>query len=64
MRSVSEYMQGALEFEELAAKATDPELRRKYTELATSYWQLAADRERLIQEGVIASDESSNRNPK
>jgi hypothetical protein len=46
----------ALEFEGLAANATEAALNKRYADLAECYRLLAAERERLIKEGAIPSE--------
>lgn len=56
MRSVAEYINKAAEFDGLAARTIEAGLKRRYADLAACYRLLAAERERLITEGVIPSD--------
>jgi hypothetical protein len=56
MRSVAEYMNKAAEFDGLAARAVEPSLKIRYTDMAQCYRLLAEERKRLIDEGVILSD--------
>ena len=57
MRSVTEYIAKADEFDELAKNAPDSTLRRRYADVAECYRLLAAERQRLIAEGTISSDQ-------
>ena len=56
MRSVSEYLQKAAEFDRLAAEATQASLRKRYADLAECYRLLASERQRLIEEGTLELD--------
>ena len=56
MRSVAEYVNKAAEFDALAARAIESAIKRRYADLAECYRLLAAERKRLIAEGVIPSD--------
>lgn len=57
MRSVSEYLTKAREFESLAEQAADDALKLRYIDVARCYLLLAQDRVRLIQEGAIISNQ-------
>ena len=41
----------------LAALTSEPSLKPRYADLAESYKRLAAERERLINQGIIPADE-------
>ena len=56
MRSVAEYMGKAAEFDELAARAFEPSLKRRYADLAQCFRLLADERKRLVDEGIILTD--------
>lgn len=56
MRSVAEYLKNAENFEKQAAEATEPSLKKRYTDLAACYRLLAEERKRLIDAGVIAPE--------
>jgi hypothetical protein len=49
-------MNKAAEFDGLAARAVEPSLKIRYTDMAQCYRVLAEERKRLIDEGVILSD--------
>jgi hypothetical protein len=53
MRSAREYYERAIEFEELAKRADNPDLKKRYGDVADCYRLLAKERQRLIAEGVI-----------
>jgi hypothetical protein len=57
MRSVSDYLDRANEFDRLTEQATNDTLKRRYTDIAECYRLLAQDRVRLIMEGAIISNE-------
>ena len=57
MRSVIEYETKAGEFDALADRATDPVLRRRYTDLAAGYRLLAANRHDRIPASQPAEQE-------
>jgi hypothetical protein len=57
MRSVAEYLTQAADFDRLAAGSAQPELKKKFADLANCYRILAEERRRLIMEGVIKSDD-------
>jgi hypothetical protein len=57
MRSVAEYLDRAAEFEALAASASEATLTKRYADIAECYRLLARERERLITEGKIASEQ-------
>jgi hypothetical protein len=57
MMSVKEYLAKAAEFEALASGSDDPPMiKKRLADLADAYRHLAKERQRLIEEGVIASD--------
>jgi hypothetical protein len=60
MRSVTEYIDKAVEFSQLAADTTDLTLKKRYADLAACYRLLAQDRERLIAEGSLAGDQAAD----
>ena len=56
MRTVTEYLEKAVEFEALARRVDVPvSLKNRYSDLAECYRLLAKERERLVTEGVIPS---------
>jgi hypothetical protein len=55
MRDVAEYQANAVEFDPLAASATDEALKKRYADLAECYRLLASERQRLINEGALPS---------
>jgi hypothetical protein len=56
MRTVTEYVARAAEFDDLARTAKQPGLKKRYTDLAECYRLLAKERERLVAEGAIPSE--------
>jgi hypothetical protein len=56
VRSVSEYLERAAEFEALAASATVDVLRKRYSDIAACYRLLAKEREWLIGTGAIEGE--------
>ena len=62
MRSVTEYIDKAVEFSRLAADTPDQTLKKRYADLAACYRLLAQDRERLIAEGSVADDPAADSN--
>ena len=57
MMSVKKFLAKAAEFEALAiAGGGAPTLQKRYMDLALSYRLMAEERERLIANGIIASD--------
>jgi hypothetical protein len=56
MRSVSEYLDKAAEFDRLSADEAEASLKRRYADLAECYRLLAQERKRLISEGAISKD--------
>lgn len=56
MRSVSEYLERAAEFEALAATASIDLLKKRYGDIAACYRLLAREREWLIGTGVIEGE--------
>ena len=58
MRSVAEYLTKAAEFDELADSASEPTLKKRYTDIAECYRLLARERERLVKAGAIKSDQN------
>ena len=53
MRSVTEYLARAAEFDELARSTGEPSLKKRYADIAECYRLLAEDRQRLIAAGTI-----------
>ena len=53
MRTVTEYLLKAAEFEGLATAAPDRSLKKRYADLAECYRLLAQERERLVMNGAI-----------
>ena len=58
MRSVSEYLEKAAEFEALAATATVDVLTQRYRDIAACYRLLAREREWLIGTGAIEGEQA------
>jgi hypothetical protein len=58
MRSIEEYLDQAPRFHALAALTTEPTLKKRYADLADCYRLLAADREKLIQNGTITANDN------
>jgi hypothetical protein len=56
MRTVSEYMAKAVEFDGLARAAKQQGLKKRYTDLAECYRLLAKEREQLVIQGVIPAN--------
>ncbi len=56
MRSVTEYLEKAAEFEALAATATVEVQRQRYRDIAACYRLLAREREWLIGTGAIEGE--------
>jgi hypothetical protein len=56
MRSVSEYLERAAEFEALAATASIDLLKKRYGDIAACYRLLAREREWLIGTGAIEGE--------
>jgi hypothetical protein len=56
VRSVAEYLEGAADFEALAATATVDVLRKRYGDIAACYRLLAKEREWLIGTGAIEGE--------
>jgi hypothetical protein len=56
MRSVTDYLAKAGEFDTLATDARDAVLKKRYADLAECYRLLAKERERLIAEGAVLPD--------
>ena len=53
MRSVAEYLEKAGEFARMAAKASNPGLKKRYGDLAECYRLLAEERKRLLETGEL-----------
>jgi hypothetical protein len=62
MRTVTEYIAKAVEFDGLARAASEPILKKRYADLAESYRLLAKERERLVACGALPSDTAMPRN--
>jgi hypothetical protein len=56
VRSVTEYLQKAVEFEALAAEASIEPLKKRYDDIAACYRLLAKEREWLISTGAIEGE--------
>jgi hypothetical protein len=56
MRSITEYLQRAKEFETLEHAAGSTSLKKRYADLAECYRLLAHERQRLIEAGEIEPD--------
>ncbi len=63
MRTIEDYLTQATEFDRLASRTAQPELKSRYAELAESYRTLAAERQRLIDEGTIAPESKPRPDP-
>jgi len=61
MRTVTDYLLKATEFDSLASEASDPSLKKRYADLAECYRLLAADRERLVETGALPDDASPDK---
>lgn len=57
MRSVTEYLEKAAEFDELARSTCEPALKKRYADVAESYRLLASVRRRLIETGAIKPEQ-------
>jgi hypothetical protein len=57
MRSVAEYLEKAAEFDELARSTSEPELKKRYADVAESYRLLAIVRQRLIETGALKPEQ-------
>jgi hypothetical protein len=53
MRTVTDYLLKAIEFDDLAKSVSDSGLRKRYADLAESYRLLAQERERLVASGAL-----------
>jgi hypothetical protein len=51
MKMIAEYLEHALQFEKMAAEATDPALKEALGKQAVAYRKLAA--ERAVRKGVL-----------
>ena len=60
MRSVSEYLKQAQEFDGLAAEAPDPSSKKRFADTADCYRILARERKLLIETGAIESEGDPN----
>jgi hypothetical protein len=58
LRSVSEYLEKAAEFEALAATASGDAQRQRYRDIAACYRLLAREREWLIGTGAIEGEQA------
>ena len=56
MRTVVEYLDKAAEFDGLARASKQPELKKRYADLAECYRLLAKEREQLVAKGVIPAN--------
>jgi hypothetical protein len=56
VRTVEEYLDKVAEFHALADATTNPALKKRYADLAECYSLLAAERQRLIEQGAIVPD--------
>ena len=54
MRTVTEYLLKAAEFDDLAQLVPNSALRKRYADLAECYRLLARERERLVTTGTLA----------
>ena len=59
MRTVTDYLLKAAEFDALASGAPDPALKKRYADLAECYRLLAQERERLVVTGVLPDTSSA-----
>ena len=55
MRTVSEYLEKAREYEQKARKATRPETKKLLSDLAAAFRNLAEARQRAVEKGAIPS---------
>jgi len=53
MRTVSEYLEEAREYDKLAKKTPDPEIKKHYVELAAAFRNIAEVRQRAVEKGAI-----------
>lgn len=56
VRTVEQYLDKVAEFHALAVGANEPGLKKRYADLAECYSLLAAERQRLIEEGKVVPD--------
>jgi hypothetical protein len=56
MRSVAEYLARAVEFDDMANATRVPALQKRYSDIAECYRLLARERQRLIDAGIIESE--------
>ena len=57
MRSVSEYLEKANKFDDLARSTSEPELKKRYADVAESYRLLATVSQRLIETGALKPEQ-------
>ena len=57
MRSVTEYLETAAEFDELARLTSELTLRARYAHVAECYRLLASELQRLIETGVLKPEQ-------
>jgi hypothetical protein len=56
MRTVSEYLAEARQYEQKAKKASSAETKKLLTDLATAFRNLAEARQRAVERGAIRSE--------
>ena len=56
MRTVSEYLAEARQYEQRAKKASDAETKKLLTDLVAAFRNLAEARQRAVEKGAIPSD--------
>ncbi len=61
MRTVTEYLLKAVEFDDLANTTPDEALRKRYADLAAGYRMLAEERNRLVATGTMIPPPSPHR---
>jgi len=60
MRTVAEYLEKAVEFDDLAVAAPVEGLKKRYADLAACYRLLAKEREWLVGSGAIDSENAGD----
>jgi Skp family chaperone for outer membrane proteins len=55
MRTVSEYLAEAREYDQKARKTSNPEIKKLYADLAAAFRNLAEARKRAVEKGAIPS---------
>jgi hypothetical protein len=60
VRSVAEYLEKAVEYENLAEWTREPTLKKRYSDLAEGYRVLAQEREGHIGDGALTTDAPAN----